>query len=200
MLRLAVLAAVTTAAALTTVDAGVGLSVPAVPVQIEDIHATYVVRGEDAPTLTAEMTTYGPQHPTGRRAWAYTAWEVSTRYELDAGTGGCTLSQPRVSVQVSTTLPQWTPTRRPGQRLRRAWRRLLVQLEAHEAEHRRHALTAARATAEGLAALPAMPDCRSLERQARLVLRRAVAAAGRESRAFDRATDFGAKGLSRPDE
>lgn len=175
--------------------AAIGATIPATaatPVDVEDVDRTYVLRGWDGVALVREMTRSGPQHPTGRRSWAYTAWEVATRYDLVAGDGGCALQSPRVRIRVETTLPVWTPDGRPDWRLRSAWSRMYDQLVRHEAEHRRHGLAAAQATADGLERLGTMPDCRTVEREARRVLRHAVTAAGRESRAFDRTTDYGA--------
>lgn len=180
--------------------AGVVVAAALAPVEVEDVHRSYTLVGGDAVTLTHEMARLGPQHPTGRRAWAYTAWEVSARYELDVRDGACALTAPRVFVRIETTLPEWKPQHEPGGRLRRAWEKLLGRLAEHEAEHRRHALGAAKATAAGLGRLPPMPDCHAVERQARRVLRQSVAAASRESRAFDRETNFGADRLPRLDE
>lgn len=162
-----------------------------VPVEIIDRQEQYDVRASDAAGLVREMAERGPQHPTGRRAWAYTAWELRARYAVEAGRDGCRLLDPAVVIEVATTLPQWRPGRPASARLRSSWTRMLRKAAEHEAVHRSHGLEAARAAALELAGIAHAPRCANLERRVREAIRRASHDAMRRSRAFDAATDYG---------
>lgn len=165
--------------------------VGAVPVERIERRLHYIVNAADAPGLAREMAERGPQHPTGRRAWAYTAWELRSRYALEREGRNCRLLDPAVVLEVRTTLPRWEPKAVASSRLRSSWRRMLDRATAHEEEHRLHALDAARAAAIAIAAVPDRGDCRAIEAQVRAALRRASAEAMRRSRVFDRTTDYG---------
>lgn len=183
------LASVACAAAL----AGIGPSGAngRVPVEINDRAETYLLRATGVRGLAAEIEERGPQHPTGRRAWAYTGWTLDARYATEAGRTGCRLVEPTLVLVVVTTLPDWRPKGPPTRGLRAQWSRMLGKARAHEAVHRDHAVAAAHAAAAELATIETGPSCSDLERRVRSALRRAIAEAGRESREFDRRTDYG---------
>lgn len=183
----AVLVSVATAAH-STKAAPVG-----VPVDVIDKRVHYEVQANDAAGLAAEMAERGPQHPTGRRAWAYTAWELRARYAVEPGASRCRLLDPAVVLEVTTTLPHWRPSRPVRTRLRASWTRMLAKAGEHEATHRQHAIDAARAAAVDIAAIREHGDCAGVERRVRDALRRANNAATRASRQFDAATDFGSR-------
>ena len=168
-----------------------GQAVARVPVDRVERDLHYTVRGSDAAALAREMAELGPQHPTGRRAWAYTAWELRSRYALELDGRNCRLLDPTVVLEVRTTLPRWEPKAVVTSRLRSNWRRMLVKAAEHERMHRRHAMDAADAAAAAIARVPATGECAALEGQMRSALRRASAAAARRGRLYDRDTDYG---------
>ncbi len=165
-----------------------------VPVEIVERSAQYLVHGHDGNALAREMAERGPQHPTGRRAWAYTAWELRSRYALERDGRHCRLLEPTVVLDVVTTMPRWEPKGVVPMRLRATWLRMLDKAADHERVHRRHGVEAAHAAAAALAAVPASGDCALIERQVRSALRRASSDALRRSRIFDRETDYGRLG------
>lgn len=162
-----------------------------VPVEIVDVAASYTVDAVDAEGLVREMAERGPQHPTGRRAWAYTAWSLRARYVIEPAPTGCRLLDPAVVLDVTTTLPRWQPRSRPSRRLRSGWDRMLRKARAHEAEHRRHAVDAANDAAAQITTIRTGGACADLERSVRSALRKASTAAAQRSRVFDRDTDYG---------
>lgn len=170
------------------------------PVHVTDRTEYYVVRGADAATLVREMAERGPQHPTGRRAWAYTAWELRSRYALERHGRACRLLDPEIVLDVTVTLPRWEPQAPAPARLRSAWRRMLDKATAHERVHRLHGIEAAHAAAAAVADVPATGDCSDLERRLRSAVRRAIGAATQRSRVFDRETDYGRRAGVRLDE
>lgn len=162
-------------------------------VEVVDRTTRYELVGHDEAALAVGLARLGPRTPTGRRSWAYTSWELSHQYSLKPVKGGCRVEQPSVRIEIETTLPSWTPTGAVAPSLRVRWRRMMDALVRHEAIHREHGLDAARQVAEDLHNLAIQSDCRGAERAAQRLLRRAVAEAGRRSRAFDRETQFGAR-------
>ena len=165
---------------------------PAGAVEIRDRIEFYEVQGSTAYELAAGMARWGPQQPSGRRAWAFTAWELRSTYELVAGADGCRLAGIGVTLDVVTTLPQWRAEGRPSWQLRARWQRMMSSIRKHEEVHKAHALDAARRTAASLATLPVQPECSNAERHARSMLAHEVKRARQLSRTFDHATDFGA--------
>ncbi|WP_460833494.1 DUF922 domain-containing protein [Lysobacter humi (ex Lee et al. 2017)] len=160
-------------------------------IDVDERIETYDVDGGDATTLTRQMAERGPLHQ-GRRAWAYTAWEVRSRYTPVAGIAGCRIESPRVRVEIVTTLPRWTATN-AAPRLRARWTRLVANLVEHEDVHRQHALDAADGAQAALEALPAERDCELAALRAQEALRAQVQLAKRRSYEFDRATKFGTR-------
>lgn len=160
-----------------------------VAVEVIDRQAPYGVRATDAAGLAREMAERGPQHPTGRRAWAYTAWAMRARYAVERTAAGCRLVEPTIVLDVSTTLPHWRPSAPARASLKSAWKRMLDQASAHEAAHRGHGIDAANAAAADIGRIGPGPDCADVERRVRAALRRASAEATRRGRAFDRDTD-----------
>jgi len=162
------------------------------PVDFRERTEYYDVRGTTAEELTRQMARLGPPQPSGRRAWALTAWQIESKYTLVPGKSDCRLVEPRVTLDVLTTIPRWTDSGTGPGKLRVAWRKMLVAIVEHEQVHRTHAVGAAERTAELLARLAPHADCARMERQARIVLKREMASARKLSRAFDQETDFGA--------
>lgn len=162
-------------------------------VEIKETTEFYDVRGNTAQELTAQMSQLGPSRKiAGRRAWANTEWEVHSKYVLVPVQGGCRIEQPRVYLDVVTTLPRWQITAGSRWKLRASWRKMLANIQLHESVHKRHALLAATNTAAALTELPTQSKCTLAARSAREILRQQVAEARRLSRQFDRTTNFGA--------
>lgn len=189
--RLAGLALALVGAPSSARDGGDSLQATGVPVQRIEHGLHYVVTGSSATILARQMTERGPRHPSGRQAWAYTAWELRARYTLVARDGGCKLVDPTVLLEVWTTLPRWEPRRTPASGLLRSWQRMLDRAAGHEQEHRRHALDAAQVAATAIANLPARAECHAIDAQVHSALRRARAEATHRSGVFDRETDYG---------
>ena len=105
--------------------------------------------------------------------------------------GTCRLVEPKLVLDVVTTLPDWRPRGPPTRGLRAQWGRMLGRARAHEAVHRDHAVTAAHAAAAELATIEPGPSCSDVERRVRSALRRTIGDASRRSRIFDRETDYG---------
>lgn len=162
-----------------------------VPVEVIDRASTYEVTADNAVELTHEMAERGPQHPTGRRAWAYTSWELRANYTLEQSRGRCRLADATVLLEVDTTLPSWTPRHPPRAALRLAWRRMLESAREHERVHRLHAVEAAGAAASALTNAGEASTCAGVEKRVRTALRRASDDAAAKSRQFDRDTDYG---------
>lgn len=162
-----------------------------VPVEVVDRDQTYAVDANSAEGLAAQMAERGPQHPFGRRAWAYTAWELRAPYTLERGKAACRIGETRVVLVVTITLPAWTPHRPAPHTLRSAWARMRRKAGEHEAVHRTHGIEAAHDAASRIAAIEPDGNCITLERAVRSALRAAIRAAGDRSRAFDLETNYG---------
>ncbi|MEM1307035.1 MAG: DUF922 domain-containing protein [Pseudomonadota bacterium] len=88
---------------------------------------TYAIRGRTAAQLKQQMARRGPQG-----YWAYARWNVRW-------TANC-----KVTVRVRYTMPRWANKASGSARLRQKWRRMMRALRAHENQHGRHGIQAAR--------------------------------------------------------
>lgn len=104
---------------------------------------TYQVEGADAAEILASMQSAGRPVETGRteagvEAEAAFAWtDARTRYEIEYARrgGSCRTTRVDVVVEITVTLPRWTPPSGTPVALRHRWNRFRSRLEAHEAGH-----------------------------------------------------------------
>lgn len=162
------------------------------PFELRERTEFYDVYGTTAEALTQQMSQRGPVH-SGGRAWAFTRWELRSRYGLVPTSDGCRIESPRVRLEVVTTFPRWMSGSQAPWRPRADWKRLMLSIRQHEDIHRAHAQDAAHRTVVLLAHAPPAADCTAAERAARDITRAQSEQARSESLAFDRATEFGAR-------
>ena len=100
-------------------------------------HATmvyYLVGGTTADQVRARIDKRRPAAPDGSHFDAYTHWEYRWNWP-GYGSSRCTLSQARVTVEVTVSFPRWTHPNGAAAGLTAAWARYSKALARHEKGH-----------------------------------------------------------------
>lgn len=133
-----------TAGALVLLLAAAPVGPAAVPdLRVVRDRAYYTVEGADAAEILASMQSAGRRVESGRteagvEAETAFAWtDARTRYEIEYARrgGSCRMTRVDVVVEITVTLPRWTPPSGTPVALRHRWNRFRSRLEAHEAGH-----------------------------------------------------------------
>jgi predicted secreted Zn-dependent protease len=125
----------------------------------------YEVTGRSAQDLLAAMQERGPRHGD-RSFFGLTTSELRYAYRYGTRGGRCSADEVAVTVNLTVTLPQWTPPRGTPYALEREWRVFERALRGHEDDHRRIAEEEAATILRALGALRA-PTCEALDAEAR---------------------------------
>ncbi|HEX8386961.1 MAG TPA: DUF922 domain-containing protein [Rubricoccaceae bacterium] len=151
------------------VSAGGGLArpsgSPADPVRTTVAVRTYPVTGSRADEVLASMAAGAP-HADGETFFGMTATQLAFRYVRERTGRACTLRDVQIDLDVSVSLPAWTPGPGTDYDLRRDWARFESSLRRHEDHHRVLAERGAEAIRRELDGLAA-PTCAGADGEAR---------------------------------
>lgn len=125
----------------------------------------YSINGMTAQELRAQMRKLGPTENYSPYD-AYTKYYVKWRYHLSQSSGGCRLTNIRVTVDTTYTFPRWENYNSGSARLQANWNHYFTKLRAHERAHGAHGTNAANEIDAMLSRLPVMADCDELSRKA----------------------------------
>ncbi len=113
----------------------------------------YDVTGASVEALRDAMRRHGPTDHDGGRRDALTMWDMEWTYRDRRTAAGCELRDVRVTLNLTVTLPRWTPTAGASARLARSWSTFLERVQVHEAGHRAIAEQSARDLVAALSSL-----------------------------------------------
>ena len=151
----------------------------------------YDIDGQSAGELREQIHRLGPRDGAEARD-ALTVWNLEWAYhEAPAPSGGgCGLRDIRVTLDVETTLPRWTPPQTASANLVQMWRTYLEHVKQHEAGHRRIAEQNARELLSALTALHGA-TCPQVWDEASRTAERIVSEGRARNRAYDVETKHG---------
>lgn len=152
----------------------------------------YDIDGSSAGALRDQIRRLGPKDETGTSHDALTVWNLEWNYATaaqDSG-GGCALKDVRVTLNVSVTLPRWTPPASATAQLRQTWQGYLRNVKLHEAGHRTIAERNARDLTAALIALRG-PTCDQVWSDASRTAEKIVADGRARNREYDVRTKHG---------
>lgn len=153
----------------------------------------YDIDGSSAGALREGIARLGPKDESGKSLDALTVWDLQWTYKPVPGAPGdssCTLSDLKVTLNVTVTLPRWTPPTTAPASLRQTWRTYLEHVKVHEAGHRAIAERNARDLFKALTPLRAR-TCPSLDALASRTGEDIVADGRARNRAYDVETKHG---------
>lgn len=157
----------------------------------------YPVHMEPSYTLREALNAATPISVDGRRFHGHTRWTVRWTFRWwrePAGT--CRITQVTTRLRTTVQLPELVGAT-PAQQAR--FDRYVAALARHEQGHVQFGREAAQAIDEGIALLPAAPDCATLERQANALGHRLLREHAEREKKYDRDTRHGASQGARLD-
>jgi len=150
----------------------------------------YDIDGSSAGALRDQIRRLGPKDESGTAHDALTVWSLEWTYGTAQRGDSCALKDVRVTLNVSVTLPRWTPPATATARLKDSWRTYLRNVRLHEAGHRTIAERNARELMTALTPLRGA-SCESLANEATRLAERIVADGRARNRAYDVQTKHG---------
>ncbi|TLY50539.1 MAG: DUF922 domain-containing protein [Gemmatimonadetes bacterium] len=153
----------------------------------------YDIDGSSAGALREGINRLGPKDASGTSLDALTVWDLQWTYKPVPGAPGdssCALSDLKVTLNLSVTLPRWTPPATAPASLRQTWRTYLEHVKTHEAGHRAIAERNAGDLYRALSGLRA-PTCAALDALASRTGEDIVADGRARNRAYDVQTKHG---------
>ena len=150
----------------------------------------YDIDGSSAGALRDQIRRLGPKDESGTAHDALTVWSLEWAYGTAQRGDGCALKDVRVTLNVSVTLPRWTPPATATARLKDSWRTYLGNVKVHEGGHRTIAERNARELLTALTPLRGA-SCESLANEATRLAERIVADGRARNRAYDVQTKHG---------
>jgi predicted secreted Zn-dependent protease len=167
---------------------------PALPrVSITGREQYYDIDGTSAGALREGIRRLGPKDASGTSLDALTVWNLQWTYKtvpVSAVDSSCALQDLKVTLDVTVTLPRWTPPASASASLRESWRTYLQHVRVHEAGHRAIAERNAADLYRALLGLRAA-TCAQLDSQASRTGEDTVADGRARNRAYDAETKHG---------
>ncbi|HYL56539.1 MAG TPA: DUF922 domain-containing protein [Gemmatimonadales bacterium] len=167
---------------------------PALPrVSITGSEQYYDIDGTSAGALREGIRRLGPKDASGTPLDALTVWDLQWTYKavpVSAADSSCALQDLKVTLNVTVTLPRWTPPASVSASLRESWRTYLQHVRVHEAGHRAIAERNAADLYRALLGLRAA-TCAQLDSQASRTGEDIVADGRSRNRAYDVETKHG---------
>ncbi|HEV2749211.1 MAG TPA: DUF922 domain-containing protein [Gemmatimonadales bacterium] len=163
------------------------------PVSITGGEQFYDIDGASAGALREGIHRLGPKDASGTSLDALTVWDIQWTYKpvpVSPVDSSCALQDVKVTLNVTVTLPRWTPPAAATASLRESWRTYLAHVKLHEAGHRAIAERNAGDLYRALSGLRA-PTCPQLDAQASRTGEDIVADGRARNRAYDVQTKHG---------
>ncbi len=150
----------------------------------------YDIDGSSAGALRDQIGRLGPKDESGKSHDALTVWNLEWTYRTAQQDAGCLLSDVRVTLNVSVTLPRWTPPSAATAQVRQSWQTYLKNVRVHEAGHRTIAERNARDLTAALVGLRG-PTCDQAWSDASRTAEKIVADGRAKNREYDVQTKHG---------
>lgn len=156
----------------------------------QHLQRPYPVYAQPGQSLRQALHAASPIVVGGRRFHGHAHWTVEWSYDWwREPSGRCTITEVTTHLRTEVQLPE---LRRSTPAQQAAFDRYLPALSRHEQGHVQLGREAAQAIDQGIARLPAAPDCATLERQAEDLGRRLLQDHMERNRQYDLRTDHGA--------
>lgn len=173
--------------------ASTGAAPAAARVSITGREQFYDIDGTSAGALREGIHRLGPRDASGTSLDALTVWDLQWTYKavpVSSVDSSCALQDLKVTLNVTVTLPRWTPPAGAPASLRESWRTYLEHVKVHEAGHRAIAERNARDLYRALSAVRG-PTCPQLDALASRTGEDIVADGRARNRAYDVETKHG---------
>ena len=151
----------------------------------------YKIAGSSARELRDAMNAKRPVGKDGRPHDAVTSWFVRWKYTTASASPGCAVRTFNVSLDLATTLPQWTNESSAAPQLLQQWRSYYAALVKHEEGHKAIGTNAAAEIRDAGLKLPSEPGCGELAKAVDKMTSEILERYRQREREYDRDTDHG---------
>ena len=156
----------------------------------QNLQRPYTVDAQPGESVRQALNRATPIAVNGQRFHGYTRWNVRWTFRWwREPSGRCTITEVQTHLRTEVQLPQLR-TATPAQQA--VFDRYLPALSRHEQGHVQFGRDAAQAIDEGIARLPAVEDCATLERTANALGHRLLREHTDREKAYDQRTAHGA--------
>ena len=152
--------------------------------------AYYHIQGASARSLRSSINA---TRPKGQIHDAHTKWYITWTYSRRQIDGNIALDNPKVSLVINMTLPQWTVPEQTDERLKNHWQKYMTALRHHENGHATIGIQAARDIEKKLLTLPPVPSTDALKDLVESACQQILTEARTKEKKFDKETDHGMK-------
>ena len=134
-----------------------------------DVHTqvqTYPIEGRTADDLRVAMIKASRALGSGAHGAASATFKFTPQLRYQEIDDGCILSDVRVRLDATVTLPEWVSSRGADEATVSAWRRFERYVKAHEARHEAIAADYRRIMVQELAGIGLLADCPTVGQEA----------------------------------
>lgn len=151
----------------------------------------YTIYGNTVSQITSQMYSCSPVVIGNEHFAGSTDYVMSWNYGIQGNAQNvCTLTDVRVGLAVSQTLPSWQPSATASASVKTQWQRFITNLTIHEDGHAQLDAQYAQTLATTLQTTPAT-DCNSITTVANARAQAVIAALDRANEAYDAQTGHG---------
>ncbi len=165
------------------------------PVKAEPItdiqYRYYSIYPKHKSDLETEMQTRSPIVENGKKFKGYTKWHVNWKYWWYESPKSCKLTEAKVFLKVTYTLPQIPNNHVTSAETRSIFNQFYKALFKHEENHKNSGLFAARDIEKALLNLGSFPTCKALEVAANKKGNQIIEQYAQRDRDYDKRTDHG---------
>lgn len=141
--------------------ASTNVVIPDVDVHTETQFYTFEAATEEE--IRAAVYNGGPTLKTGQRSIAMTSYQMWVQWKARQTVNACQMTEAVVNLNVTYTLPQWSPVGEPPAALFDEWQRFYTHVADHEEHHGLLARECAHQLVEQLKQLESQPTCTEVE-------------------------------------
>ncbi|MFO0549465.1 MAG: DUF922 domain-containing protein [Polyangiaceae bacterium] len=156
-----------------------------------DEYVFYSLVGDSLRSVDGERRAIGPENGLGGRSYGYTYTHIDYRYADLSSSEGCRPTNVRITLTVTTTMPDWRAEARAAPREQREWDRFIGALTVHEGRHADIGVRRSLGLKDALESTTA-PDCPALVEATRVLFDSVIGSLREEHRDYDVATHGGA--------
>ena len=151
----------------------------------------YQIEGSSAEQLRTQLDKLGPLDESGQHFAAKTDGNLSWTWSYSEGGGQCSLHDISAELEISFTLPRWTPPAEAPAELVDKWNKFTAALQTHENGHKEINIKAVNDFLAFAKALPSYPTCDELKQALNKAGQDVIDKTRQENIAYDSQTQHG---------
>jgi predicted secreted Zn-dependent protease len=154
-------------------------------------HVYYMVEGNTAENIQADINRKSPVQNNGRRHAAHTRWHVSWKFWWTDNGSSCEISKVTTRLDVVYTLPRLNKSSAMPEPVLARWDKFNTALFSHEQGHKQLGVMAAKEIEDNILSIGPGNNCTVLELDANTIARKVIEKYSLIEKEYDRSTNHG---------